>query len=604
MAVCPNCGWPRPAAGPIQVAWTADLKVVPAGPPLRLGDHLLLPTHDRGRPPRQAALYRLSLAGTPQDRVQVFESALISGIRPARYAARKPDRAEVELILMATYSSEPIASTSALLALDTTGQEVWHWSPGVQAISAPTLGGETVWVTTNTRFLVGLDLASGAERTRIALGLTPSLAAPLVRDEVAYIPTYGPRLLAIGLDGQLRWRFDLASGWLDQTPVIHNDRLYTVANLAGLIVALARTTGRIAWQVELGPRIGKRLSPATTDGERLYVGARDGLYAFALNDGWQLWHFPTERRIEAASVVAGGVVYAAGRDHHLYALDAGTGLELWRYQATAPLEVAPLLLSGDSSLVIVADRKGQVTALRRPLSPAEQEAAGRWSEVTKKYAAELWNQLDHPLQRAVALVQKAWSLGQAGAEPEVEAKIWTAAAKLFEKEGEWEHAKICRREVARCREWPLFEISVQAVEGLTLQTWSRLKFTLRNQGYGPAKSLIIRVTNKEMFAGTLAETREIALLRPDKVHQRQLNVKPLEVGQVPLQINLSYQDSQGQTYTHVYPVIYLPVARSESERQPSEVYHIHTGGAYIQGDVNTGGGEFVGRDQTGSPEHG
>jgi hypothetical protein len=410
------------------------------------------------------------------------------------------------------------------------------------------------------------------------------------------------------------------------------------------MVALDLATGQVLRQIELGPQHGKRLSPPTADGERLYVGAGNGLYAFNLEDGRQLWHFSTGRRIEAAPVVAGGLIYAACRDHVLYALDAATGREVWRYEAAARLEVPPLLTSGDPPLVIIADRTGQVTALHRPLTPAEHEAAGQWLAAAEGYAAQadllraagllqahnepfkaaqlwqalsrldqaaqqyeragrwlqaaaLWSQLDQPLRQAEALVRQARSLSEDKAEPIAE--LWATAAALFQDEGDWEQAALCRREEARYRQSPLLEIEVQADEGLVHQAYSRLKFTIRNQGYGRAYQLLIQVINKELFAGQLVETRQIASLRPGQVRQEWLNVKPLEVGQVPLQLKLSYQDSQGQYYSQDYPIIYLPVARFEAERQPGKIYQIYTGGgAYIEGDVHTGGGDFTGRDQS------
>jgi hypothetical protein len=450
--------------------------------------------------------------------------------------------------------------------------------------------------------------------------------------------------LALGLDGQRRWQFETGSGWLDHTPASSAAQLLAVANLSGLIVALEAATGRVCWQVELAPVVGKRLSPPVADGKRLYVGASDGLHAFDLADGRPVWHFPTARRIEAAPVVAGGVVYAAGHDHYLYALEAATGRELWRYAAKRRLEVAPLLAATPEPWLILADREGRLTALPRPLRPLEAEAAGQWLSAATGYAAqgelaraaallqdhaepfkaaqlwqaagelepaavqferagrwaqaaELWARLEQPLRQAEALAQHAPSL----AELEAQAQVWAEAGALFRAEGQPERAAACQVEVARCRQHPLFVIEIQASEGLVQHTYARVSFTVHNQGFGPAHQLIIRVTNKEMFAGQLAETRQIKTLRVGQASREQLSVKPLEVGDVPLQFNLSYLDQRGHMHSQDYPPLYLGVARVEAERAPGRVYHIYTsGGAYIEGNVTTGGGDFVGRDRAGS----
>jgi hypothetical protein len=158
--------------------------------------------------------------------------------------------------------------------------------------------------------------------------------------------------------------------------------------------------------------------------------------------------------------------------------------------------------------------------------------------------------------------------------------------------------------VARCRQWPVLAIEVQAKDGLVYEAFSLVEFAIHNQGYGPARNLLIRMTNKEQFEGQAAQTRQIRLLRPGKQYREALDVRPQDFGSsVPLRFNLIYLDYQGREHSETH-TIYLAVARSERDRQPSQVVHINTGGgAYIEGDVNTGGGDWVGRDQTGSSEH-
>jgi len=73
----------------------------------------------------------------------------------------------------------------------------------------------------------------------------------------------------------------------------------------------------------------------------------------------------------------------------------------------------------------------------------------------------------------------------------------------------------------------LLVIEIQAIDGLVQQTYARVSFTVHNQGFGPAQQLIIRVTNKEMFAGPLAETRQLKTLRVGQASREELSVKPL-----------------------------------------------------------------------------
>jgi outer membrane protein assembly factor BamB len=120
------------------------------------------------------------------------------------------------------------------------------WSPGVQGVSTPALAGEVIWLTTNTGDLVLLEASTGTEQARFSLSTTPSLSAPAVIEDVAYIPCRGPHLLAMGLDGQLRWQITAAgqpTSWLDQTPILAGEYLIVVFNPAGRVIALRLADG-------------------------------------------------------------------------------------------------------------------------------------------------------------------------------------------------------------------------------------------------------------------------------------------------------------------------------------------------------------------------
>jgi outer membrane protein assembly factor BamB len=349
------------------MVWSAELGQPPIGPPLVVGDLLLVSTQEPGPPSQHSTLRALSLAdGSPRWRWPL-EYALVSGLALTAEG----------LILVATHSTDLMRGEGALVALDVVGEEHWRWAPGVQRVSAPVVGGDVACVTADARALFALDLTTGQERTKIELEASASLAAPVVVDDVAYVPCRGPHLLAVDMDGKTRWPFDAeaSSAWLDKTPVVVGEHLFAVLS-TGAVLALHVENGLLAWRVDVGPT-GKRLSAPVTDGERLYVGARDGLHALDLADGHELWLFPTERRIEAASVVAGGVVYATGHDHRLYALDAATGQELWRYEVERRIKVPPVLAIGGKPTkpcVLVTDRGGSLVAVARPLS-AEEVAA-------------------------------------------------------------------------------------------------------------------------------------------------------------------------------------------------------------------------------------
>ena len=384
-------------------------------------------------------------------------------------------------------------------------------------------------------------------------------------------------------------------------------------------------------------------------------------------NGREVWIFPTERRVTAAPVVADGVVYAGCHDHHLYALDGATGRELWRHEVERSIKVPPVLATCDEPprpCVVVADRRGRLTAVARPLSAADHEAAGNWTEAASIYAdlgqpargaqlledhgeplkaaelweaavereraaaqyeaaghwveaasayaavgqpargaqlledhdeplkaaelweaageqeraaaqyevggvlqraAELWAGLGRMLKWAETLEQHARSLEGEVCDAKEQAAAWEAAALVFDAEGERERATACRRAVARCLSQPIITVDVELDKGLMLHAWSRLQFIVRNDGYGPARNLVIRASGDE-FEGQVIVTRRIIMLPVGRESIDWLSVRPLEYGDsVPLQVAVEYEGQAGETCV-LEQAIHIPVARSEADR--------------------------------------
>ncbi len=632
-------------------AWSAGLGEPPAGLPLVVGDLVLVPTQEPGPPSQRSTLHALSLAdGSPRWQ-RSFEYALVSGLAAVQ-TSEVSETAEV-LALVAISSTDLLRGEGVLVALDTAGEERWRWAPGVQRVSAPALAGDLACITADARTLIVLDPATGAERARVGLEASASLAATALVDGVAYIPCRGPYLLAVGLDGGTRWRFDAEdapASWLDQTPVVAGEHIFAVLS-TGAALALRAEDGSLAWRVDVGPA-GKRLGAPATDDERAYVGGRDGLHALGLADGREVWAFPTPRRITAAPVVSGGVVYAACHDHHLYALDGATGRELWRYQVGRRIEVPPVVATcgkPPTPCVLIVHQGGVLTAIARPLSAAEHEAAGHWAEAASAYAglgqfargaalleahgepfkaaelweaagergraavqyeaagawqqaAELWSALGRPLKQAGALEGYARSLEGEPCDDEEWAAAWDAAVRVLEAEGETERAAACRREVARHLRQPVITLDVKH-EGLVLDAWSRLQFIVRNDGYGPARNLTIHASG-DQFERQMTATRQIATLRAGHERTDWLDVRPRAHGKsVPLRVRVEYEDYAGESRSCEH-TIYIAVARSKAMRREGQMINVFVAGsgavAVGEGAVAAGaGGVAVGGDVQG-----
>jgi outer membrane protein assembly factor BamB len=127
------------------------------------------------------------------------------------------------------------------------------------------------------------------------------------------------------------WTFS-QGGSVKSSPVIGEDgTVYFTTN--SRCYALDGTTGTELWNSFV---TGTAATPALANG-RIYVGAYDGLHCLDAPTGEGVWHFPAGE-VNVAPVVAGNLVYAATNEKTgtVYAVDSGTGEEVWSYTLDAP----------------------------------------------------------------------------------------------------------------------------------------------------------------------------------------------------------------------------------------------------------------------------
>jgi eukaryotic-like serine/threonine-protein kinase len=121
------------------------------------------------------------------------------------------------------------------------------------------------------------------------------------------------------------------------------DGVVFVSSDDGILHALDALTGVEKWQAGTGPAnmreggpfdVGSgydysQSSPTLADG-LVYIGSGDsGVFAFEASTGKQVWKFETSGRVRSTAAVSDGKVYIGEGSGLLHALDAKTGLELW-----------------------------------------------------------------------------------------------------------------------------------------------------------------------------------------------------------------------------------------------------------------------------------
>ena len=596
----------------VNALWSMKLELMPAANLAMTDDLLLVVAQSQKGIDGPGNLEAFRLVDGKSSWQYSFPELLIAGLQ-----CRLGVAASDPFCFVTTSTRDVLFGEGEVVALDKNGQAQWQWRGGVQMLSAPTLTESQLAFTADSELFITLDPATGQEQMRVNLTMPVSFHAPRLHDDLIFIPGRGPDLIALNRAGAIQWQTQVeVTGWLDKTPVVIGENVITVSS-QGVVVALSMADGHMVWQQPAG--VAERpLSPPTTDGERIYVGARDGVYALAVADGRILWHFKTERSVEGQPVVDGRFLYATSHDHSLYLLEAATGDMLWQHKMERRIEL-PATVHKDAvaktATIFIADQGGKVLGFSQQLvEPAptaskqaapqfdaaqlrqlakqfeakgqmldaaqayldagEKEQAAEKFEEAEKWltAVKLWHELSRPLKEAQALEGQARSLEDNKAEKNELIAVWEQAALIYEQEGERARAEFCQRQVARYQQQPILDLNLDH-DGLVLNAWASLQLTVKNTGYGRASGISVHESG-DQFEGEVASSQYYFRLNANEEYVINLALRPLEYGKsVPLRLTLEYMD-RARVSHKMQKTIYLPVARVAAERIEGHIDNI------------------------------
>ena len=162
---------------------------------------------------------------------------------------------------------------------------------------------------------------------------------------IAIFTLVGVQLYRLNQPPPLLWRYN-AYGSISARPVIANDTVFfgTLGNHDSYFFAINLADGTERWKVSYGQTNIFYWAETLTSNNLVLFGTDEGyFYALDTLTGTEAWRFsPEQRGIDPADcgrcalkfripVIANDIVYLPSHDHHLYALDATTGQELWRF---------------------------------------------------------------------------------------------------------------------------------------------------------------------------------------------------------------------------------------------------------------------------------
>lgn len=151
-----------------------------------------------------------------------------------------------------------------------------------------------------------------------------------------------PKLTSIPVTWKINLPADVTIN--EAAPLLHDGQLYIVTQ-SGKIFSLNAVSGQVSWQssqftaFETTPLLGP-------DGV-IYLGGSNGTFYAIEATGQVKWTFtpdePNSFRLGGAALDETGVLYTGGTSEALYALNSSDGSEIWRYQARAPIDNAPVV---------------------------------------------------------------------------------------------------------------------------------------------------------------------------------------------------------------------------------------------------------------------
>ncbi len=283
-----------------------------------------------------------------------------------------------DTVYVVSGNSNPYLISNYVYAFDaTTGAPRWNvkvnsdsfTSPqnggpyNIGGLSRPTIAHGILYVAARSGKLYALNATTGAQLWTYDAHATGFLngyledANQVVVDQNAVYETVHNVLYAVNAStGKQLWRKQVANDQFLKGPVIANGALYlTAANEpqgatseppAGMAYAYAAEDGRELWRHSVSNWI---LASPTVVNNVVYVGAYDGnLYALRVRDGHELWHYNTGGEIYDQPLVEDGVVYAdelgntggiSSDSTMLFAINTASGNLAWKQPITNMLSL-------------------------------------------------------------------------------------------------------------------------------------------------------------------------------------------------------------------------------------------------------------------------
>lgn len=262
----------------------------------------------------------------------------------------------------------------------------WQFNAGGAVNAAVGLGDGMVVFGANDGMVYAVDRQTGVERWRVAVEepeprAFQQFSPPALAERRVYVGSARRRLYCLdAATGEALWSAEMPD-WVRSRPVLAGGRV-VAAMLDGTVHAFDAQTGEPAWSSALD-RFPVFADLVHADGRLLATDARLRLWCLDASTGVVRWqhHLLQHAEVHGQAVqsdelacggfhqskptAAAGKVFVGSPCRFLFAVDAATGQERWRFEMGGAISGAPAYASGDDAggsgrpLVLVGQQGGE-----------------------------------------------------------------------------------------------------------------------------------------------------------------------------------------------------------------------------------------------------
>ena len=203
-----------------------------------------------------------------------------------------------------------------------------RWTAPVRSlVSSPAMWKDpdrTVYVGSVGKALYAINGKTGQEKWSYGESSWVSSSPAIAADGTVYIGLPSGGLHAVTPEGKQKWVFSQDVGAISSSPVIGEDGTVYIGDDRGVFAVTP--SGSLKWRFKTGGGFGAPVisSPAVTrDGKTVVFGADDGvLYAVDAETGAERWRFYTSGDIKSSPAIGtDGTIYFASNDGFTYAIN-------------------------------------------------------------------------------------------------------------------------------------------------------------------------------------------------------------------------------------------------------------------------------------------